>query len=427
MGTITKEDTYMPPPIIGKQEFKNANGNVIMIVDSEAEQLILHGADGKAIMSVDGIQLKLGDGQVALSKGSGGAALGGYGKFGALVLRDKDNNDIIVLDSGAANLRLGGNTAGGDIALFPKNAIAADLNSFANAIIHLDGNAGNVFLRDEGRNRVTLDAVNGNVHVGGNYAKGNLFVYPSSVTAPYADNMDGSNASIHLDGQASGRIVIRSQLQTDPLTIVFGDVIVLDGQTGSVTLKTDGKSRIHMSAPDANIYVGGNEKSGDIFVYPSGVKGADTTDGSKASIRLDGQNGDVVLSNADCAEEFDIAQSGDIVPGTVMVLNHEGKLQQSKQAYDRKVVGVISGGGDCKPGIILDKKHSRNNRMPLAMLGKVYCNADAQYGPIEVGDLLTTSSTPGHAMKAADALRAFGAVIGKALRPLKQVRSLFLF
>lgn len=174
-----------------------------------------------------------------------------------------------------------------------------------------------------------------------------------------------------------------------------------------------------MSAPDANIYVGGNEKSGDIFVYPSGVKGADTTDGSKASIRLDGQNGDVVLSNADCAEEFDIAQSGDIVPGTVMVLNHEGKLQQSKQAYDRKVVGVISGGGDCKPGIILDKKHSRNNRMPLAMLGKVYCNADAQYGPIEVGDLLTTSSTPGHAMKAADALRAFGAVIGKALRPLK--------
>ena len=37
---------------------------------------------------------------------------------------------------------------------------------------------------------------------------------------------------------------------------------------------------------------------------------------------------------------------------------------------------------------------------------------------IEIGDLLTTSPTPGHAMKADDPLKAFGTVIGKALRPL---------
>ena len=51
-------------------------------------------------------------------------------------------------------------------------------------------------------------------------------------------------------------------------------------------------------------------------------------------------------------------------------------------------------------------------------MGKVYCKVDAQYASVEVGDLLTTSPTPGHAMKAADPLRAFGSVIGKALRPL---------
>jgi hypothetical protein len=44
---------------------------------------------------------------------------------------------------------------------------------------------------------------------------------------------------------------------------------------------------------------------------------------------------------------------------------------------------------------------------------------DANREPIEVGDLLTTSPTPGHAMKATDPVRAFGAVIGKALHPLK--------
>jgi len=33
---------------------------------------------------------------------------------------------------------------------------------------------------------------------------------------------------------------------------------------------------------------------------------------------------------------------------------------------------------------------------------------------------LTTSDTPGYAMKATDPLRAFGAVVGKALRPLSE-------
>ena len=64
------------------------------------------------------------------------------------------------------------------------------------------------------------------------------------------------------------------------------------------------------------------------------------------------------------------------------------------------------------------------NRIPIALLGKVYCKADARYGSIEVGDLLTTCASPGHAMKAADPVKAFGAVIGKALRPLKEGQGL---
>ena len=51
-------------------------------------------------------------------------------------------------------------------------------------------------------------------------------------------------------------------------------------------------------------------------------------------------------------------------------------------------------------------------------MGKVYCKVDAEYAAIEVGDLLTTSPTPGHAMKATDPAKAFGTVIGKALRSL---------
>jgi len=54
----------------------------------------------------------------------------------------------------------------------------------------------------------------------------------------------------------------------------------------------------------------------------------------------------------------------------------------------------------------------------------VFCKVDASYSPIDRGDLLTTSETPGHAMKAADPRLAFGAILGKALRPLVAGRGL---
>ena len=66
--------------------------------------------------------------------------------------------------------------------------------------------------------------------------------------------------------------------------------------------------------------------------------------------------GDIVLQNADCAEEFAIIDCEGIEPGTVMVLGEEGSLRQSTEAYDKKVAGVISGAGDLKPGLILDKQ-----------------------------------------------------------------------
>jgi hypothetical protein len=134
--------------------------------------------------------------------------------------------------------------------------------------------------------------------------------------------------------------------------------------------------------------------------------------------------GDVRLVNADCAEDFTIAAGVSVEPGLVMVLGEEGTLSPSQMAYDKRVAGVISGAGDYKPGIVLDKRQSAGNRQPVALLGKVFCKIDAQYGAIEVGDLLTSSPTCGHPMKADDQSRAFGAVIGKALRPFKEGQGL---
>ena len=107
-----------------------------------------------------------------------------------------------------------------------------------------------------------------------------------------------------------------------------------------------------------------------------------------------------------------------------MVLGEEGALYPSQHAYDKRVAGVVSGAGDYKPGIVLDKQESDLHRQPIALLGKVFCKVDAQYGAVEIGDLLTSSPTPGHAMKVDDPLMALGAMLGKALRPLAEGQGL---
>jgi hypothetical protein len=137
-------------------------------------------------------------------------------------------------------------------------------------------------------------------------------------------------------------------------------------------------------------------------------------------------SGRLNMLNGDFAEEFgvDTTDEGGLVAGTVVVLSDDGNIRQSNAAYDKCVAGVVSGAGGYEPAIVLDRKSTDSERVAVAMMGKVVCSVDASYGPVEVGDLLTTSSTPGHAMKADDSVRAFGAVIGKALQPIRQGRGL---
>jgi hypothetical protein len=178
------------------------------------------------------------------------------------------------------------------------------------------------------------------------------------------------------------------------------------------------KASIHLDGKNANIRLGGNGLDGDIALFPSSVTGDVTNDWSKASIHLDGDAGDIILQNADCAEDFEITDCAQVDPGTVMVIANDGGLRPSEDAYDKRVAGVISGANDLRPGIVLGRRASMRARHPVALMGQVYCKVDASYAAIEVGDLLTTSATPGHAMRAADPVKAFGAVIGKALSPL---------
>jgi hypothetical protein len=141
-------------------------------------------------------------------------------------------------------------------------------------------------------------------------------------------------------------------------------------------------------------------------------------------IEIDAKLGDVRLHGADFAEEFEVSESEKSDPGTVMVVEKSGELVPCCNAYDKKVAGVISGAQGTHPGIVLGSSSNRENRLPIALNGRVLCRVDADISGIEVGDLLTTSATRGHAMKADCTEKSFGAVLGKALLPLSSGKGL---
>lgn len=142
------------------------------------------------------------------------------------------------------------------------------------------------------------------------------------------------------------------------------------------------------------------------------------------TMTLESQSGDILLSNADCAEEFDVAPDAEEVgPGAVVVLAPDG-LRACRRDADRAVAGVVSGAG-YRPALVLDRQaDTSTHRVPVALMGKVHCRVDANLGRVDAGMTLTTSTTTGHARAVRSGEKATGAVLGKALSGLADGRGL---
>jgi hypothetical protein len=126
-----------------------------------------------------------------------------------------------------------------------------------------------------------------------------------------------------------------------------------------------------------------------------------------------------IIGGADIVEGFEIGEST-VEPGTVVVIDpeHPGELRPSSQPYDRRVAGIVSGAGGISPGLHLGQEGVLNGETPVAMSGRVYVRCSVENGRIRAGDLLTTSSRTGLAMRATDHTRALGAILGKAMSSL---------
>jgi hypothetical protein len=154
-------------------------------------------------------------------------------------------------------------------------------------------------------------------------------------------------------------------------------------------------------------------------------------------------------SGADYADMMPV--SGDPArynPGDVLIIGADGKIAKSTKPNDTHLAGVYS----TSPAIVGDPRGTRDlvtedgihiesidlserenvkivekypghDLVPVALVGIVPTNVSAENGPIRPGDLLTTSATEGHAMKASPLILsgiefyAPGTIIGKALEP----------
>ena len=185
----------------------------------------------------------------------------------------------------------------------------------------------------------------------------------------------------------------------------FGPGVGIFGQTFS----PQGIAGLFVNRPGGDILHGAISQNPDVTVF-----------------RVDGRgtifaNGGFRPFGADFAESVAVVGGAEhYVPGDLLMIDPSGerRLSLAQTPYSTLVAGVYS----TQPGVVASTHRVDEalpkNEVPLAVMGIVPCKVTTENGPITVGDLLVTSSTPGRAMRGTDRGRMLGAVVGKALEPL---------
>ena len=201
-----------------------------------------------------------------------------------------------------------------------------------------------------------------------------------------------------------------------PWEIKNGNVCLLNGNVGIGT--TSPEKKLHINIPN-----GGNE----VRLTSSNVTfGIGIPYANNAGFVYT-RNAYPIMIGTNDAERIRITSDGNVGMVVSIDTKNPGELIVSSKSYDRTVAGIISGAGGVKPGMLMSQTGTiADGNHPVALTGRVYCLADASNGAIQPGDLLTTSDTPGHAMKVTDYTRAHGTILGKAMSALEEGRGLVL-
>ncbi len=260
---------------------------------------------------------------------------------------------------------------------------------------------------------------------------------------------NGTDATAVFSNTGSGDLLRLFNGGGSPVVQVLhsGKLISSGLQVTSGAFQVDGSSRLRMNGAFGNgvggaaIYSENTSSSGISFwgkasgsdatmVLEQNGTGSMLRGFKSGQLKFEVQNSGRVVTpsvqitgGADLAEPFAVS-GGEATPGMVLVIDdaRPGHLTPSTRPYDTRVAGIVSGAGGIAPGITMTADALPAGGQPVALSGRVHALADASPAPIRPGDLLTTSSTRGHLMKATDLDRARGAVIGKAMTGLESGR-----
>jgi hypothetical protein len=176
---------------------------------------------------------------------------------------------------------------------------------------------------------------------------------------------------------------------------VFGD--------SQVTLAAAGLTQLTLNAAGAsfavNVGIGTGTPTAKLHV--------------NGDLRVDGNIGARYQDVAEWVHSREPLEAGTVVSIDTAATN---RVVAVARAYDSRVAGAVS----AQPGIILGEKSE--GQVLVAQSGRVRIKADARFGAIRPGDLLVSSPTLGHAMRADAGKVKPGTVIGKALEALPSGR-----
>jgi hypothetical protein len=251
---------------------------------------------------------------------------------------------------------------------------------------------------------------------------------PSSIfTLPYSGTLNSNATGITVANTGTGVGLVGQAVSGNG---VVGESTYGDGVRGTAThangvfgYTTDGSYQgVYGVNPNGvGVYGQSGGNLAGVFGYNSGQGyGGWFVSAGGISLRADGlaQIGVLeITGGADLAEKFEVR--GSVHPGMVVEIDpfHPGSLRLTKTAYSKRVAGILSGAKQLKAGMVLTGAKGSH---AVSLSGRVWVQADARQRAIEPGDLLTTSTLPGHARVASDAKRSHGAILGKAMTALRK-------